>query len=223
MTEINENIGIPLSECIESNTGLIWHIVNEFGKFDKDDLFQEASIAFMESYKKFDGKKGGNFIGYVSVAMRNRLINHTRRDVDLVKRPSITEKIIPKLIKMEDSTCSAKEIADKYGFNVDDVKVSIDIIDNKRINSMDGDIYNDDSKGYTMHRIIGSKDDLSNVIVDDFLERLSSVERFVIQSIMDGYTQREIADKIGRARSTIPHFKRRIINEWENFCKGSDY
>lgn len=219
---INPHIGVDIDEFTKSNLRLIHKIANRFVQrlsrtsFTYDDLFVMASMGFIKAYKKFDPTKfvnpetgkGVKFSTYAVPMMKGEIQRYFRDENLGVSYPRSVKELAQTIWTRDLVDLAPEEILShlkgkKHNareVTLDDVKVAIEYIIYSVPQSADEVVYSgSDDQDITLQETLAmsTKEDYSNVLVEDFLSTLKPKIRKVVELTMDDKIQSEIGKALG--------------------------
>lgn len=183
-----------INKLFNDNINLVYHVSKKFyntsnmGSFDIDDIHQLGSIGLFKACKLYDKSKNIKFSTYAYKAIYNEIVCEITRNNGVLKIPR-----------------------DKY-------------INKERLEILSLDYKIADSDGHTseVHELIEDpynrfEEIEFNIIFNKILKKSDSKTKFIVQAIIKGYTQQEIATMMGYEQSTISKyfvsFKKKLKNE----------
>ena len=178
---------LPCEKVIEENIGLVKKIVSRFNvsRIDKDDLIQAGLIGLWRAAYNYDETKNVKFSTY-SVKYILGEIKEELKKINMIKISRKYYRIINELNKTEH--LDEEEICNRLGCSKEDIMIASSFINNIVYVEEDEipDYRNDDNE---------SRSD-----VKDIVKNLLDTKK---------YTQKQIANRIGKSQSTVS----RLIKE----------
>ncbi|AGY48752.1 RNA polymerase sigma factor [Bacillus phage Staley] len=206
------------------NSGLIGFVMNEKlagywmknenqTNYSKEDIEQVVSMGLLTACAKYDPIKFSEykFSTYAVKIMVGewlhwarerttsiRFPRHVREHFSLINRESSFEKDVKEIMK--DVGLSEKEVMDAVALNK-----------NFTITSTNKLIDEDDTFGDTFDYFVRTDEDYTNVIAQDFMDKLQPRERYIVEQLLLEKGQREIAEGLGISQVQVGRIiKRRI-------------
>lgn len=231
MTEeytFNEDLG-DFDLFLKQNMGLIHKTVREFRHFytdsklvEREDLFQEAQMAFYRSYVDFDANLGYQFSSLCVRNMRGYLLKYIRDRAHLIRK---TRKVIQvEALCKQNEVKSVKQLL-TFKKELDSLGVSLSLakdifLSNASFGGMiylDAVVTNEDSDTDTLMSFIASSKDVScdfNVHADvvNIINsmNLKEQERVSLEMRALGYTLEEIGKELGVSKMWISKILKRV-------------
>ncbi len=211
-----------LGKIIEENSGLIWSIVKRFlGRgYEKEDLYQIASIGFIKAVRKFDFEFNVKLSTYAVQYMIGE-IKKFLRDDGIIKISRTTKELGVKIKILErdylirtGEHLSITDIAKALNVSEEDICTSIEA--NKVIESINQELK--DGGVEKIDRIVINNDE-QNKIVDKItiLELIKSLnireKRLIILRYFKEKTQMQVAKIMGISQVQVSRIERRILKE----------
>ena len=225
--------GMTLEEAFEKYKKMIHEIAWNAKKMtcnkieSYEDLVQIATLGFIESYNNFDSKISDKFIRYSRQYMMGYVLNQIVRGGGIIKYPSYFNKIWEELEAVNFNKKSFHEIAGKLGVSVGKVKSAYENYHLKRIDSLDEPIKTEDGKTKEKYELVSYRDNmLSEVYVNIFIDSLDYINadfKKIITLKMIGFSNKEIANKIGVCEETIRRKMMKIGTSWNEYNGGELY
>ncbi|WP_018392993.1 sigma-70 family RNA polymerase sigma factor [Bacillus sp. 37MA] len=206
---------------------MLYKEVNRFSKWGKfvgleiEDLFSYANEGLIKAFNRFDTERGLRFSTYC-VPMVEGEIKRGLRDFDSkIKVPRLTKEIANK-IKMqslEDET--PEKIAEIIGCKEEAVEHALMALE-LRFTNLDAPVINKDGNEHTFSDMIGKEEDVTTVIVDDFINSIPEKLKLVIQLSMEGNTQEEVGRIIGVSQVQVSRYLKQIGERWKQYDKEEE-
>ncbi len=213
-----------LGRIIEENSGLIWSIVKRFlGRgYEKEDLYQIASIGFIKAIRRFDFEFKVRLSTYAVQYMIGE-IKKFLRDDGIIKISRTTKELGVKIKQLETDylnktgeSLSISQMAKNLNVSEEDICTSIEA--NKVIESI-----NEESKeGGTqkLDRIIVNNDD-QNKLVDriTILELIKALnireKKLITLRYFKEKTQTQVAKIMGISQVQVSRIERKVLKEFK--------
>lgn len=196
---------------IKDNMRLVYKSTSVYqARHDYDDIVQEATIALMEAYEKYDESTGYAFSTLACRYIRGRVLNYIRDYGHVMRLPAYVQAIKASIQRNHWYDMADEEIAQKLNVRVSFVKTAKKELEKSWL-SLDFEDTDDDKT--SMSELFGKNDDFTKVIVDDFCIKLTEVERDIIRKKTAGYKPAEIATQRGitpqRVSNSIKNIKKK--------------
>lgn len=178
---------LPCEKVIEENIGLVKKIVSRFNvsRIDKDDLIQAGLIGLWRAAYNYDETKNVKFSTY-SVKYILGEIKEELKKINMIKISRKYYRIINELNKTEH--LDEEEICNRLGCSKEDIMIASSFINNI---------------------VYVEEDEIPDYRNDDYETR--SDVKDIVKNLLDTkkYTQKQIANRIGKSQSTVS----RLIKE----------
>ncbi|MGG3450666.1 sigma-70 family RNA polymerase sigma factor [Domibacillus aminovorans] len=206
---------------------MLYKEVNRFSKWGKfvgleiEDLFSYANEGLIKAFNRFDTERGLRFSTYC-VPMVEGEIKRGLRDFDSkIKVPRLTKEIANK-IKMQSLEDEAPEkIAEIIGCKKEAVEHALMALE-LRFTNLDAPVINKDGNENTFSDMIGKEEDVTTVIVDDFINSIPEKLKLVIQLSMEGNTQEEVGKIVGVSQVQVSRYLKQIGERWKQYDKEEE-
>ena len=212
-----------LGRIIEENSGLIWSIVKRFlGRgYEKEDLYQIASIGFIKAIRRFDFEFNVRLSTY---AVQNMIgeIKKFLRDDGIIKISRTAKELGIKIKELErdylirtGESLSIIEMAKALNVSEEDVCTSIEA--NKVIESINQELKEGGVE--KIDRIITSSDEQNKIVdkitVIELIKALNIREkRLIILRYFKEKTQTQVAKIMGISQVQVSRIERRVLREF---------
>lgn len=210
--EINKDIGIPLDKFLEDNINLIWKVTHRFSYTDKEELFQEASIYFIEAYKRFDASKNVKFASFAFNYMYKGIQLFLRDRSRTIRIPRSYHSVWLTMVKNDWNKNNleeiVKEVHSKYGLSRNLIEEAVKAKESYyQPSSIDRVIHNqsDNDQGTTVVDMVGYHDyDYSFIeCIVNIESILSKKEATIVKMLMLELPQSDISKHLGVSQSNI--------------------
>ena len=178
-----------------------------------EDIFQMASIGFIEACNSYDKEKGIPFQAYASKMMHWRINNTLRNKKSMMKFPYYFEEVW--------------NLATKHHitYNVDEMEklASLSNYTYEQVEkAMRWYLYNTPAyldynveDGADMHeKVAGTEFDETGAVVAEYLSSLTAKQKQVVTLLMDGHTQSEIGRKLGVSQQHVSRIVKSLQKAW---------
>lgn len=212
-----------LGRIIEENSGLIWSIVKRFlGRgYEKEDLYQIASIGFIKAIRRFDFEFNVRLSTYAVQYMIGE-IKKFLRDDGIIKISRTTKELGVKIKELErdyliktGESLSVIEMAKALNVSEEDVCTSIEA--NKVIESINQELK--DGGVEKLDRIVISSDEQNKIVdkitVIELIKALNMREkRLIILRYFKEKTQMQVAKIMGISQVQVSRIERKVLKEF---------
>lgn len=212
-----------LGRIIEENSGLIWSIVKRFlGRgYEKEDLYQIASIGFIKAIRRFDFEFNVRLSTYAVQYMIGE-IKKFLRDDGIIKISRTAKELGIKIKELErdylirtGESLSIIEMAKALNVSEEDVCTSIEA--NKVIESINQELKEGGVE--KIDRIITSSDEQNKIVdkitVIELIKALNIREkRLIILRYFKEKTQTQVAKIMGISQVQVSRIERRVLREF---------
>lgn len=213
-----------LGRIIEENSGLIWSIVKRFlGRgYEKEDLYQIASIGFIKAIRRFNFEFNVRLSTYAVQYMIGE-VKKFLRDDGIIKISRTTKELGVKVKELE------REYLEKTGeslsiseiskiLNVSEEEICTSIEANKVIESINQELK--DGGAQKLDRIVINNDD-QNKLVDKItvLELIKALnireKKLITLRYFKEKTQTQVAKIMGISQVQVSRIERKVLKEFK--------
>ena len=212
-----------LGRIIEENSGLIWSIVKRFlGRgYEKEDLYQIASIGFIKAIRRFDFEFNVRLSTYAVQYMIGE-IKKFLRDDGIIKISRTTKELGVKIKELErdyliktGESLSIAEMSKALNVSEEDICTSIEA--NKVIESINQELK--DGGVEKLDRIVINNDDQNKIVdkitVVELVKALNIREkRLIILRYFKEKTQTQVAKIMGISQVQVSRIERKVLKEF---------
>ena len=217
-----------MTKIIESNTGLIWSIVNRFtGRgYSKEELYQIGSIGLIKAVQRFDTNFDVKISTYAVPYIMGEIKRFLRDDGPIKLSRSIKE-LANKIREAESEYIhkpgeepTVTELAKILGVSKEDIVQTLDAV--RPVESIDEEAYQEDSDGQTkVSRISNNKDEtgmlINKLCIKQLIKDLNEREQKVI--LLRYYkekTQTEVAKILGITQVQVSRIEKKTLQNMRN-------
>lgn len=212
-----------MSKIVQSNSGLIWSIVNRFTNrgHTKEDIYQIGCIGLIKAIKRFDTSFNVKITTY-SVPYIIGEIKRFIRDDGPIKISRSIKELSYKINEAQRQSINEKgeeltilELAEKLNVEKEDVIVALEA--NRKLESIDEALYDEESGGESkISRIITDKDESNNILnkicVKELISELNEREKqIIILRYYKDKTQTEVAKTLGITQVQVSRIEKKIL------------
>ena len=205
---------IELEKLIYNNNGLIWSIVKRFqGRgYEKDDLYQIASMGFIKAVKRFDTNFDVKLSTYAVPYMIGEIKRYIRDDGPIKVSRSIKELGI-KIRELQ------KEYFYKKGEDIkEDIVLAMEAT--RKPESIEGNSSTNSKEGKDINlidRLSTDKDEeeiLTNkIVINELIKDLDERDKKVILlRFFKEKTQSQVAEILGVTQVQVSRIERKVLN-----------
>lgn len=214
-----------MSKIVQKNSGLIWSIVNRFTNrgYTKEDIYQIGCIGLIKAIKRFDISYNVKITTY-SVPYIIGEIKRFIRDDGPIKVSRSVKELSYKINEMQRQSINEKgeeltilDLAKKLNVEKEDIVVALEA--NRKLESIDEEIYNEDNGGESkVSRITDNKDESNNIInkicIKELISELETREKqIIILRYYKDKTQTEVAKMLGITQVQVSRIEKKILLE----------
>lgn len=212
-------------EIIKQNNNLIKSICSKYKDYyDKEDLYQEASIAIIHALKNYDESKNVKFSTYAFPYIVGKISNYVRENKnikiskDLIRLGRKINEYMNKHKEVRGYLPSIKEVALMLGVKEEKIISALDAY-NFNTKSLDEQI-NEDGKIITLLDKTPSKQVISKEQMIDLKEAfkyLSKEEKIlVINRYFKDLTQSEVANLLGVNQVYVSRLEKKALSKMKS-------
>jgi len=200
----------------------------------QEDLFQVGRMSLFRLLTQFDPELGMPFEPYAMKSIVGQMKNYLRDKSWYVQVPrrikekglAVQQTVDELTLKLERSP-SVEEIAESLGMELEE---TLEVLAGRELYhyvSLDTPIVGDENTA-TLGELIGSPaDDYEGVDrrldLQDAMEKLKPEERQVLVLLYrDGYSQRNVADRLGVSQMSVSRIQRRAIDQLKKWMTEHD-
>ncbi len=217
-----------MTKIIESNTGLIWSIVNRFtGRgYSKEELYQIGSIGFIKAVQRFDTNFDVKISTYAVPYIMGEIKRFLRDDGPIKLSRSIKElankirEAQREYINKYGEEPTIIELSKRIGVPKEEIIQTLDAV--RPVESIDEDAYQEDNDGETkISRISNNKDEtgmlINKLCVKQLIKDLNEREQQII--LLRYYkekTQTEVAKILGITQVQVSRIEKKVLENMRN-------
>lgn len=212
-----------MEKIIENNSGLIWSIVKRFcGRgYSKEELYQIGAIGFIKAIKRFDFSFKVQFSTYAVPYIMGEIKRFIRDDGPIKISRSIKElgaKISELQREQMNKTgreLSINEIAEKLNVLKEEIAQAIEAV--RPLESVDDDVYKQESDGESKISRISNKSDETNQLINKLainklIEELDvRSKRIIVLRYFREKTQTEVAKMLGISQVQVSRIEKKVL------------
>lgn len=216
--------GIPKTrdEVVIENMKLVYKISRRFVPMAKEllleeeDLHQVGAIGLMIAFDKYNPKSTAKFSTYAYYQVFGAIGNWIRTCDRGPHVPSKIKNISYKIRRNHLEDKSVREIAQTINEPDKCIERALRLL-NTSIFTLDTYVNEDDGKGPMRMDLLRHDDDYSNVIVVDFINRLSDTEKNIAYGIFTGESRPQIAKRMGCSHQNITYHISKIKAKYTKY------
>lgn len=220
-----QNSEQALNKIVQNNSGLIWSIVNRFtGRgYAKEDLYQIGCIGLIKAVKRFDTSYNVKITTYSVPYIIGEIKRFIRDDGPIKISRSIKElaykinEIQRKAINETGEEKTIIELAKELKVEKEDIVIALEA--NRKLESIDEEIYNEENSGESkISRITNHKDEANRIIdricIKELISELEVRERkIIVLRYYKDKTQAEVAKILGITQVQVSRIEKKILTE----------
>lgn len=213
-----------MTKIIKTNSGLIWSIVKRFlGRgYDKEELEQIAYIGFIKAIKRFDTTLEFKLSTYAVPYIIGEIKRFIRDDGAIKVSRSIKElstkigQVQREYLVKKGKEITIEELSKELNVEKEDIILALE--SQKSIESIDKNVYEDESGESKISKISNQKDE-TNILIDKLCieELINKLEirdkKIILLRYYKGKTQTEVAKILGITQVQVSRLEKRILNE----------
>ncbi len=225
-----EGNGLELEKLINNNNGLIWSIVKRFeGRgYEKEDLYQIASLGFIKAIKRFDANFEVKLSTYAVPYMIGEIKRYIRDDGPIKVSRSIKElgikirELQKEYYYKKGEEISIEQIQKELKVDKEDIVLAMEAT--RKPESIEGSITVNSKGGKDINLIDKLSTDkneeeiLTNkIVINELIKDLSERDKKVI--LLRFYkekTQSQVAKILGVTQVQVSRIERRILNSMKS-------
>ncbi|QJT70386.1 hypothetical protein [Microcystis phage MaeS] len=219
---------LTLDETIEKNNKLIWHSCGKYANralqngLEMGDLYGLAGIGMVKAFRKFDPENFDvKFATYAVPMMQGEIQRFFRDHLSSVKFSRSTMDLAFAIFKEKMGDESVEDIMLHFDATEKAVKRALEYI-RGNVKSLNETIYENDGDPITMGDMLtnGSDglSDYTSINVNEFMESLEPRIRTIVEMLLEGKKQQEIADAIGCSQVQVSRLiKKELYDYAETF------
>ncbi len=212
----NPHLG-DIDDFVRDNMGLVIDVANKYRRavysishIDMEDLHSVGSLGLAKAYERFnpDNSRDGDFVPYACRTISGEILRFLRDYSTHMKFTRAQKEVYTRINKLG-LTGTAEEIANKLNLSVPVVEDALEFSRMMRLESLDVEVHDDGSKDRKTYAdlIPAPKDVESEILYDmymsDIKDNLTELEYNSLVLTMQGYTQKEIGDKLGFSQTYV--------------------
>ena len=213
-----------MTKIIKKNSGLIWSIVKRFlGRgYDKEELEQIAYIGFIKAIKGFDVSLDFKLSTYAVPYIIGEIKRFIRDDGAIKVSRSIKElstkigQVQREYLVKKGKEITIEELSKELNVEKEDIILALE--SQKSIESIDKNVYEDESGESKISKISNQKDE-TNILIDKLCieELINKLEirdkKIILLRYYKGKTQTAVAKILGITQLQVSRLEKRILNE----------
>ncbi|MDN9011091.1 sigma-70 family RNA polymerase sigma factor [Brevibacillus laterosporus] len=217
---------------IRENRKLVYMIVHRYfldvaksTGISLDDLYSEGFVGLIKAYDSYDPTKfqgAPKFSTYAVPSIIGRIKEYLKRDGSLVRGPNYIIRMLPKVVKMDEEGKSVKEISEALQRSEQKVKDTLEYVSKQIPFTLEQQITDRNGDQTTLLDSLGVQDDITEIYVNEFLDKLSDRDRMIVDLVMKGFSQSEIGKKMGVFQSQIARRVAKIKKVWKSIREGTE-
>jgi RNA polymerase sigma factor (sigma-70 family) len=158
------------------------------------DLVSEGIVGLLRAYRSFDPSRSVKFVTHAMPLIKWEIQKHIREREQVVHVSREVYNLAGLIIKSGMRDWSAEDISRVLSRNLMQVHRALEFLKIRVLHS--GESANRNFTEHTIQDRFSSEDDNSNVVMNEIMQSLSSVERCFAQMRMEGYSLTEICESL---------------------------
>lgn len=210
-----------LNQIIEENKNLIYSIIKKYTYYyDKEDLFQTATIGLIKAYNNYDSSKNTKFSTYAYTYIlsevllyinNNRDIRLGRNYLKIYTKINEAKLILTQKLMKEPTTYELSLFLELDENLINQVLALTQSFSNLE------EIISKDGKNLTLLDVVSDKDKdkmIDNLILKETLNNLTEEERQILMlRYYDERTQQEVANILGTNQVYISRNEKKVLKK----------
>lgn len=210
-----------LNQIIEENKNLIYSIIKKYTYYyDKEDLFQTATIGLIKAYNNYDSSKNTKFSTYAYTYIlsevllyinNNRDIRLGKNYLKIYKKINEAKLILTQKLMKEPTTYELSLFLELDENLINQVLALTQSFSNLE------EIISKDGKNLTLLDVVSDKDKdkmIDNLILKETLNNLTEEERQILMlRYYDERTQQEVANILGTNQVYISRNEKKVLKK----------
>ncbi len=210
-----------LNQIIEENKNLIYSIIKKYTYYyDKEDLFQTATIGLIKAYNNYDNSKNTKFSTYAYTYILSEVLLYinNNRDIRLGKNYlKIYKKINEaKLVLTQKLMKQPSTYELSLFLELDETLINQVLALTQSFSNLE-EIISKDGKNLTLLDVVSDKDKdkmIDNLILKETLNNLTEEERQILMlRYYDERTQQEVANILGTNQVYISRNEKKVLKK----------
>lgn len=210
-----------LNQIIEENKNLIYSIIKKYTYYyDKEDLFQTATIGLIKAYNNYDSSKNTKFSTYAYTYIlsevllyinNNRDIRLGKNYLKIYKKINEAKLVLTQKLMKEPTTYELSLFLELDENLINQVLALTQSFSNLE------EIISKDGKNLTLLDVVSDKDKdkmIDNLILKETLNNLTEEERKILMlRYYDERTQQEVANILGTNQVYISRNEKKVLKK----------
>ncbi|MEC0171150.1 sigma-70 family RNA polymerase sigma factor [Paenibacillus graminis] len=206
-------------DVIRENMKLVHSVAKRYRKrcttaVSYEDLVSEGTIGLIKAFHKYDPSgfdgKVTRFSTFAVPTIQGEILRFFRERANLVKIPRTIHETAARIGWNEPHSGTPEEIALELDISPKLAARTTHYMNYATVIYLDQPINSDGEAEITGFDQLGESDDLSEIMIDEFLKYLKPTEKKVLQLRMSGKTQSEIGEIIGVSQTHISRLTDKI-------------
>ena len=210
-----------LNQIIEENKNIIYSIIKKYTYYyDKEDLFQTATIGLIKAYNNYDSSKNTKFSTYAYTYIlsevllyinNNRDIRLGKNYLKIYKKINEAKLVLTQKLMKEPTTYELSLFLELDENLINQVLALTQSFSNLE------EIISKDGKNLTLLDVVSDKDKdkmIDNLILKETLNNLTEEERQILMlRYCDERTQQEVANILGTNQVYISRNEKKVLKK----------
>jgi len=198
-----------------------FHFRNRVHGLEAEDLFSAGCIGLILAVDRFDPTRGLQFSTYAVHMIRTGILRYVR-DCGCygVKIPRMERELFTRIKRLRLLEDDPETIAQRVNCSVALVKRALACY-SVAVLSLSYEIYTGADQKTAIEALLPQSDDDSEMVVREFYETLTAMERSVLQLRSAGKLQREIGAEVGCSQFQVCRLLKRVAVKMERYQQAN--
>lgn len=225
-------VGIPVTnENVQQHLKMVHKIARKLhGKIGDnaisyDDLFSEGCIGLIKALESFDPTTGYQFSTYAYPTIKGCIHNFLDRKGSPIRFPDHAPRWANRILKAGLQDELPTVISEKLGCDTFYIDQAFEYMRMRNLYSLDmprKDAKNQGGDSDEDHSFLANtEDDISHIMVEDFLNQLNPQKREIVTLIMQGYNSREIGAHLGCSHQNVRRHLKSIREQYTHYQRSN--
>jgi RNA polymerase sigma factor (sigma-70 family) len=228
--DYNPHLG-QKDEVVQQYMRMVHYYANRYKKrctttISYDDLVSEGTIGLIKAFNKYDptafGGKVTRFSTFAVPYIQGNILRVLREKSGLVRPPRLIHETAAKIRWKDMYDSSPEEIAAELEISPDLAAKTLHYLNNASVVYLDKPIYSDGESEITGLDQLGGIDDLSGIMIQEFVSFLKPKEQQIFLLRCEGKPQAEIGEIVGTTQPQVGRAIRRINARFERYMTNPE-
>lgn len=184
---------------------------------DYKDFYSEGVLGLICAAKRFDANAGYKFSSFAAKYIMGYIQRRYSGSHNVLRYPDYIVKLARKIFLADQQLLKAAELSKLYGVSVYYANLALEYINLSGRFSLGEKVGDEEA---TQLDMVGFDDDPTALEVSDFIDTLPASRKDVLQLLLDGYSQSDIAKKMGVSRQRVSIVKLEIAKAWQSWSEN---